>query len=83
MPIPDDVLKALSTVNLPILGFLLMVSGVLHFGWRPTLVAVPGLMVGVAGPMLGVPAVDPLTAEQLSLIAGAVLILVVGWLLRE
>ena len=60
-----------------------MLSGMFYFGWRPSLVAIPGAVVGVAGPWLGIPAVEPLSAQSLSLIVGLVLILVAARFLRE
>jgi hypothetical protein len=83
LPVPADVLQMLGSVNVPVLGFLTILSAVFFFGWRPTVAAGLGLAIGIAGPTLGIPAVDPLSASLLSLIAGAVLIVVLGWLLRQ
>jgi len=46
-------------------------------------VVIPGLIIGLAGPMLGVPDVPPLNANVLCLIIGAVLIVPAAWVLRQ
>jgi hypothetical protein len=83
LPIPGEVLQVFSSINVPILGFCLMLCGIFFYGWRPTLVAIPGLIVGIAGPMLGVPSFDPLSANTICLIVGVVLIIPVAWVLRQ
>ena len=83
LPIPADVLQPISSINVPILGFLMLLSGLCYFGWRPSLVVIPGLIIGLAGPMLGVPDVPPLNANVLCLIIGAVLIVPAAWVLRQ
>jgi serine/threonine protein kinase len=83
LPIPGEVLQVFSSINVPVLGFCLMLCGIFFYGWRPTLVAIPGLILGIAGPMLGVPAVEPLSANLICLIVGAVLIIPVAWVLRQ
>jgi hypothetical protein len=81
--VPEELKPALNTWALPLTGLLVLVNGVFYFGWRPTLVTVPGAAVALFGPVFGVPAVGPLTAQHLSLIIGAVLILVVARFLRQ
>lgn len=81
--IPAEVKPALNSWALPATGLLVLLNGVFYFGWRPSLATVPGAAVAVFGPVLGVPAVDPLTAQHLSLITGAVLIVVVARFLRQ
>lgn len=81
--LPPEVTQLVNSYAVPITGLLLMLSGMLHFGWRPSLVAIPGAAVGTLGPMFGVPEVGPLSPQMLSLIAGAVLIVVVARFLRE
>jgi hypothetical protein len=81
--IPDDLKPALNTWALPLTGLLVLLNGVFYFGWKPTLVTVPGAAAALLGPVLGVPAVGPLTAQHLSLIVGAVLILGVARFLRQ
>ncbi|MBN9119839.1 MAG: protein kinase [Planctomycetes bacterium] len=83
VPVPDDLRPVLNTWALPLTGLLVLLNGVFYFGWRPTVVTVPGAAVALLGPMLGIPAVDPLTAQHLSLIIGAVLIIVVARFLRQ
>jgi hypothetical protein len=67
----------------PLTGFLVILSGVFYFGWRPSLVVVPGAIIGVFGPALGIPEAGPLSPQMLSLAIAAVLILVVARFLRE
>ncbi|QEL13233.1 protein kinase domain-containing protein [Limnoglobus roseus] len=81
--LPDAVAKGVSHYGTPICGFLLMLSGILYYGWKPSLVAVPGVVIGVLGPTLGVPDVEPLKAWMLSTLVGGVLILVAGRFLRS
>src|SRR5262249_4703983 len=66
--LPAEMAAPLNSYSVPVTGLLLMLSGVFYFGWRPSLAAVPGAAVGILGPTFGVPAVDPLSASQLSLI---------------
>ncbi len=81
--LPDILTDAVHSYAVPITGFLLLVSGLLHFGWRPSLVAVPGAAIAILGPSLGVPEVGPLSPTMLSLLVGGVLILVVGRFVRK
>jgi hypothetical protein len=83
LPIPSEVLKLCGSISVPAVGLMLMLTGLIYFGWKPNLAAIPGAVVGIAGPMLGVPDVGPLTAQYLSLIVGAVLIVGVARFLRE
>lgn len=81
--VPAQLKPVLNTWALPITGLLVLLNGVCYFGWRPTLVTVPGAAVALFGPLFGVPDVAPLTAQHLSLAAGALLIVVVAWVLRK
>ena len=83
VPIPDDLKPALNTWALPLTGLLVLLNGVFYFGWKPTLVTVPGAAVALLGPMIGIPEAGPLSSQQLSLIIGAVLILVAARFLRQ
>jgi hypothetical protein len=81
--IPAAIKPVFNTWALPITGLLVLLNGVCYFGWRPSLVTVPGAAVALFGPMVGIPDVAPLTAQHLSLAVGAVLIVVVAWVLRK
>ncbi len=81
--VPTEFTEPINSYAVPITGFLLMLSGILYFGWRPSLAAIPGAAIGVLGPRFGMPEVAPLSASQLSLIIGSVLIVVVARLLRK
>ncbi len=81
--LPEAVAKGVSHYGTPICGFLLMLSGVLYYGWKPSLVAIPGVVVGVFGPSLGVPDADPLKAWMLSTLVGGLLIVVGSRFLRS
>jgi hypothetical protein len=83
---PTEVTAPLSTYAAPITGFLLLLSGIFCFGWRPSLAALPGAAIALLGPLLlegaGVSGL-PVSAELLSLGVGAVLIAVGSWFLRR
>lgn len=81
--LPKELHPAFNTWALPITGLLLLINGVFYFGWRPTLATVPGAAVALFGPLFGIPEIGPLTAQQLGLVLGAVLILVVARFLRQ
>lgn len=81
--LPEEVAKGVSHYGTPICGFLLMVTGLAWHGWKPSLVAIPGAIVGSMGPMLGIPDVGPLKAWMVSAVIGAVLILGVSRLFRS
>ncbi len=83
VPVPDELKSSLNSLALPLTGVFVLLNGLLYFGWRPTLVTLPGAAVALCGPLFGVPDVPPLTAQHLSLIIGAVLILVVARFLRQ
>jgi hypothetical protein len=68
--------KELSHAGLPLGGLMMMLAGALYFGWKPTLTAVPGLILCVLGPMFGLP-------WYVGVGIGFVLILVAGRFLRE
>jgi hypothetical protein len=81
--IPAELTKSINSYAVPLTGFLVILSGVFYFGWRPSLVVIPGAIIGVFGPTLGIPEAGPLSAQMLSLIIAAVLIIVVARFLRE
>jgi serine/threonine protein kinase len=83
IPVPELLRPALNSWALPATGLLVLLNGMVFFGWRPTVVTVPGAALALLGPQLGIPDVGPLTAQQVSLIAGAVLIMPVAWLVRH
>ena len=58
-------------------------TGLAWHGWKPSLVAIPGVIIGSMGPLLGVPDVDPIKAWMLGALIGAVLILGVSRFLRS
>jgi serine/threonine protein kinase len=84
--VPDTLTAPLSSYAVPVTGFLLLCSGVFYFGWRPSLAAIPGAALALLGPPLlkeaGVAGL-PLSAEAICLIAGGLLIVVGGRLLRS
>ena len=81
--IPAELQPAFNSWALPLTGVLVLLNGLFYFGWRPSLLTVPGALIAVFGPTLGVPAVAPLTAQHLSLIVGAVLIVVLSRFVRQ
>jgi serine/threonine protein kinase len=72
-----------NTFAIPATGLLLMLTGACFFGWKSSAAAIPGAAIAVLGPSLGVPEVGPLSAQMLSLILGATLIVGVSWLVRK
>jgi len=83
LPVPEVVLKPFSTINVALLGFLTIMAGIFFYGWRPNLAVIAGLVVGIGGPLLGIPDIGPVSANLVSLALGAVLILPVAWVLRH
>jgi eukaryotic-like serine/threonine-protein kinase len=81
--LPDSVTKGVSHYGTPICGFLLMLTGLAWHGWKPSLVAIPGVVIGSMGPMLGIPDADPIKSWMLSTLIGAGLILGVSRFLRS
>lgn len=81
--LPESLAKGISHYGTPICGFLLLLSGVIWYGWKPSLVAIPGAIIGVLGPMLGIPDVGPMKSWMISTTIGVVLILVVSRFLRD
>ncbi len=81
--LPESVAKGISHYGTPICGFLLMLTALAWHGWKPSLVAIPGVVIGSMGPMLGIPDVDPIKAWMLSTLIGAILILGVSRFLRS
>ncbi|QDU20270.1 serine/threonine-protein kinase [Urbifossiella limnaea] len=83
--LPAELVKPLSGYPAPVTGFLLMMTGVVCFGWRPSAAALPGAALALLGPSLlhGAGVELPISPEAVCLAAGAVLIAVGGWLLRS
>ena len=81
--LPESIAKSVSHFGTPISGFLLILAGIAYYGWRPSLIALPGCLVGVFGPSLGIPDIGPLSAWMTSTAIAAVLILVVSRFLRS
>lgn len=81
--LPESVAKGVSHYGTPICGFLLMMTALAWHGWKPSLVAIPGVIIGSMGPMLGIPDADPIKAWMISTVIGAVLILGVSRFLRS
>lgn len=81
--LPENVAKGISHFGTPLCGFLLMLTGLAYHGWKPSLVAIPGVIIGTMGPMLGVPDVEPVKAWMLSTAIGALLIVVAARFLRS
>ena len=81
--LPESIAKSVSHFGTPISGFLLILAGIAYYGWRPSLIAIPGCLVGVFGPSLGIPDIGPLSAWMMSTAIAAVLILVVARFLRS
>jgi eukaryotic-like serine/threonine-protein kinase len=42
VPVPNELKPALNTWALPLTGLLVLLNGVFYFGWKPTLVTIPG-----------------------------------------
>ncbi|MFO0800210.1 MAG: serine/threonine-protein kinase [Gemmataceae bacterium] len=83
--LPDELVKPLSGYPAPVTGLLLMLTGVVCFGWRPSVAALPGAALALLGPSLihGAGVELPISPEAVCLTAGALLIAVGGWLLRS
>ena len=81
--IPTMFTEPINSFAVPITGFLLMLAGACYFGWKSSLTAIPGAIIAVLGPTLGVPEVGPLSAQMVSLAIGAVLIAGVSWFVRK
>ncbi len=81
--IPANLQPSFNTWAFPLTGFLVLLNGLFYYGWRPTVVTIPAAALAIFGPLFGVPALDPLTAQQLCLIAGAILILIVARFVRH
>ena len=81
--IPTMFTKLIDSFAVPITGFLLMLAGACYFGWKSSLTAIPGAIIAVLGPTLGVPELGPLSAQMVSLAIGAVLIVGISWFVRK
>ena len=81
--VPTMFTEPINSFAVPIAGFLLMLAGACYFGWKSSVTAIPGAIIAVLGPSLGVPEVGPLSAQMLSLAIGAVLIVGASWLVRK
>ena len=60
-----------------------LLSGIAYYGWRPSLIAIPGCLVSVFGPSLGIPDIGPFSAWMTSTAIAAMLILIVSGFLRS
>jgi len=83
--LPDEVLKPVTGYPAPVVGFLLLLTGIVCLGWRPSLAALPGAALALLGPPLlrGAGVELPISPEAVCLLAGALLIIVGGWFLRS
>jgi hypothetical protein len=81
--LPSAFTQPVNSFAIPATGLMLMLAGACYFGWKSSVPAIPGAAIAVLGPSLGVPDVGPLSAQMLSLIVGAALILGVSWLVRK
>jgi eukaryotic-like serine/threonine-protein kinase len=81
--LPDALLPAFNTWALPLTGLMLLLNAALYFGWRPTVVTLPGVAVALFGPVVGIPDAGPLLAQHISLIAGAIVILILARFVRQ
>jgi hypothetical protein len=83
--LPDDLVKPLSGYPAPVAGFLLMLTGIVCLGWRPSLAALPGVAIALLGPLLlrGAGVNLPISPEAVCLLTGSLLIAVGGWFLRS
>ena len=83
--LPDEVVKPLSGYPAPVAGFLLLLTGIVCLGWRPSLAALPGAALALLGPTLlrGAGVDLPISPEAVCLLAGGLLITVGGWFLRS
>jgi len=75
--------EQVNTFAVPATGFLLMLAGACYFGWKSSATAIPGAAIALLGPALGIPELGPLSAQMVSLVIGAVLIVGVSWLVRK
>ncbi|MGL4424559.1 MAG: serine/threonine-protein kinase [Gemmataceae bacterium] len=80
--LPDAIGKPFQSYSAPIAGILMILTGILYHGGRPSIVAVPGLVIALLGPSFGIPEAG-LPAWAISTIIGGVLMLIVGRFLRE
>ena len=81
--LPPMITEHVNSFAIPLTGLMLMLAGACYFGWKSSATAIPGAVIAVLGPSLGVPEAGPLSAQMLSLIIGAVLILGVSWVVRK
>jgi hypothetical protein len=70
--VPAALTDVFASLNPGVAGLILVLSALLH-GPRITLFGWAGAVLALAGPWLGVPAVGPVTAHEVSMAAGALL----------
>jgi hypothetical protein len=70
--VPAALTDVFASLNPGVAGLILVVSGLLH-GPRITLFGWAGALLALAGPWIGVPALGPITANEVSMAAGALL----------
>jgi hypothetical protein len=71
-PVPAVLTDPFASLNPGVAGLILVLSALLH-GPRITLFGWAGALLALAGPWLGVPALGPVTASEVSMAAGALL----------
>jgi hypothetical protein len=81
--LPDALLRGFNTWALPLTGLMVLLNAALYFGWRPTLLTLPGAALALFGPAVGVPDAGPLLAQHVSLVAGAIVILILARFVRQ
>jgi serine/threonine protein kinase len=81
--LPAVIGDPLNSYRVPMIGLCLLISAVFFYGWRTSIPAMIGMVVGVLGPSIGVPEIGPFTAPMASLTLGVGLIILIGWLLRK
>jgi serine/threonine protein kinase len=83
LSVMSNSIEQVNSFAIPATGLLLMLAGACYYGWKSTVTALPGAVIAVLGPTLGVPEIGPLSAQMASLAIGAVLIVGVSWLVRK
>jgi tRNA A-37 threonylcarbamoyl transferase component Bud32 len=71
-PVPAALTDVFASLNPGVAGLILVLSALLH-GPRITLFGWAGALLALAGPWLGVPALGPVTASEVSMAAGVLL----------
>jgi serine/threonine protein kinase len=81
--LPAAIGDPLNSYRVPVIGLCLLISAVFFYGWRTSIPAMIGMVVGVFGPSIGIPDVGPFSAPMASLTFGVGLIILIGWLFRK